>query len=254
MPKAEKLNRLFQTCFLIFFLSSQFLPLFLNSQPQNQISHIQSLIDSTKSIYGSSDLLVNGSVYYQHNRLASGTPFLFSTSVDQSTVFTRGKSFQGVGLNYDIVGQKLILLTSMPGGARLNISLSDILIDSFLIKDQLYVNPAKINIRTDYPYLMLVNKDTYSMFVGYKKEFVNRYNSKNPYGKFSSTKQTLFLSTDSTLIRINSKKTLLNTFPSARKAISEYLRKNKIKLLKATPEQLKLLMEFYNHQRELTDG
>ncbi len=232
----------------IFFICLSFS---LIGQSQNTNSKISLLLDSIQNIYGKSDLLVNGSVYYQPNRRASGTPFLFSSEFIESTIFTRGVSFQDVEVNYDIVGQKLILLNTMPNGSRLPIGLSDVLVDSFLLKDYLYVNPRKLNISSYFPYMMLINNQKYYMLIGYKKEFINRFNQRTPYGKYSSTKQVLFLVSDSIPVRINSKKNFLNTFPSARKEISTYLRQHKIKLLRATPEQLKQLMEFYNHQRYL---
>lgn len=238
---------------LLLIVCAQFLPLLLVGQSLVTSKEITSLIDSTQKIYGKSDLLVNGSVYYQTNRQASGTPFLFSSVAEKGVVFTRGIAFKGVGLNYNIASQKLLLLNTLPDGSRLLIDLSDVLIDSFLIKDYFFVAPARLHIKSSYPYLMAVNSDTYSLFIGFKKEFINRFNQRNPYGKFSSTKRTLFLVSNSIPVRINSKRTLLNTFPSARKKISTYLRQHKIKLLRATPEQLKQLMEFYNHQRELAN-
>lgn len=251
--KIIKLKGIYNKGFLVIFICFQLLPFFLKSgQSQSNNSHALSLIDSTQKIYGSSDLLVNGTVYYQPNRQALGNPFLFSSEFMESTVYTRGVTFEDVEVNYDIVNQKLILLNEIPNGSRLHISLSDILIDSFLLKDYLYINPKKLNLSSYYSYMMLINNDQYYLLIGYKKEFINRFSQSNPYGKFSDKKQTLFLVSNGIQQRINSKKAFLNTFPSARKSISTYLRKHKIKLLKATPEQLKQLMEFYNYQRELT--
>lgn len=211
----------------------------------------QSLLDTISHIYGSSELLVNGSVYYQPNRQAAGTPFLFSSETEQGKVYTRGIEFNGVNINMNVNSKKLLLLNSMPDGSRLLIDLSDMLIDSFLIRDYFFIAPAKLNIKSNYPYLQVINSGRYVMYIAYDKEFINRFNNKYPYGKYSSVKRTLFLVSDSIPLRIKSKRTLLNSFPSARKDISTYLRKNKIKLSRATTDQLKRLMEFYNRQREL---
>ena len=225
----------------------------LNGQSQNVNHNIHSFIDSTQKIYGSSDLLVNGSVYYQPNRLASGNPFLFSAEFEKGTTFTRGFSFHGVDLNYDIAHQQLILLHTSPDGARLYIGLSDVLIDSFLLTNYFFVVPAKLGLQSKYPYMMAVNKGKYRMLIAYNKEFISRYNQRNPMGKFSSTKGSLFLASENTIVKIYSEKTFLKTFPAARKEISTYLRQHKINLLKATPEQLEQLMDFYNQQQEKAD-
>ncbi len=208
---------------------------------------IITLIDSTQKIYGSNDLLVNGSVYYQPNRQALGTPFLFSANFDKGTVFTRGFSFDVEGLNYNAADQQLILLYNKADGNRLHIRLSNILIDSFLLNSHLFVNTQRLSFESNYTYLMEVNKGNYHMFIGYKKDFINRYSESNPYGSYSSIKHDLFVETDNELHKITSKKTFLNISPSIRKSISSYLRQNKIKIpRKATPEQLKLLMDYYN--------
>lgn len=228
-------------------------PSLANCQSQNTTTELISLIDSVKNIYGSTDLLVNGSVYYRPNRLANGNPYLYSSEFIKSTVFTGGNSFQGVDLNYDIAGQQVILITSMPSGARLSIGLSDVLIDSFLLNDYLFINPEKLNLNSDYSYMQVINSGTYRMFIGYKKEFINRYNQKNPNGKYSITQRSLFLVSDSTMLNINSKKTFVNLFPSIKKDVLAYLRRNKVNLKKANPEQLKQLIEFYNLQLKNTD-
>lgn len=236
---------------LFIFVSLQFIPYFATGQSVEKPVEISNILDSAQNIYGKSDMLVNGSVYYQPNPQATGTPFLFSSLAEEGVVYTRGVEFSGISLNYDIASQKLLLLNIMPDGVRLYINLSDVLVDSFLIRDYFFVATEKLNIKSYFPYLIPVNSGRYIMYMGYKKEFINRFDDRNPYGKFSSTKHTLYLVYDSIPVRINSKKAFLKTFPSARKEISTYLRKQKIKLLRATPEELKLLMDFYNKQREL---
>lgn len=255
IPKRNKgvINILLIMRLVALFAFLQCFPLLSNCQSHDIATEIISLIDSVKNIYGSSDLLVNGPVYYQPNRLANGNPYLYSSEFIRSTVFTGGQTLQGINLNYDIASQQLILITSMASGARLSISLSNVLIDSFLINEYMFINPEKINLSTNYSYLQKLNSGIYNMYIGYNKEFINRYNQKNPNGKYSVTQRSLFLQTDSTLININSKRSLVNIFPSIKKDVIAYLRRNKVNLKKATPEQLKQLVEFYNQQLNYTN-
>lgn len=235
-------------CLVVFFLPGSFI-----GQSVSMDSPVSALLDSTLRIYGSSDLLVNGPVYYQSNRLASGTPFIFSSGFEKSIVYVSGKSFNDVELNYDIVDQKLILLNQTFNEMRMRISLSDILIDSFLLKSYLFINPNRLYVESHYPYMLLVNNDRYNMLIGYKKQFINRISQKEPYGMYGNANRTLFLASDSVIFRISSKKSFLNTCPSKRKELVTFMRKNRIKLFKATPEQLKQLMVYYNHQQKLSD-
>ncbi len=246
--KFKKYRTILHKIGLLIFMCIQFLPLLIVGQSSDVSNSIISLIDSTQKIYGSNDLLINGKVYYQPNRMASGTPFLFSPKFERGTIFTRGQSFEVAGLNYNIVDHELILLNITADGAKLHIKLSNILIDSFLLNNYLFVNLKELNISSNYPYMLATNKGLYYFLIGYDKEFVNRYSENDPYGKFSGTKKTLFLVYDSALVRINSKKTFLEYFPTIKKEISTFLKKHKIKLSKASPEQLKQLMEFCNNQ------
>ncbi len=209
--------------------------------------------DSTGFTHNNSDLLINGPVYYQPNRLANGNPFLFSSAPKKGIIYTRGQSFKGVNINYDIADDNLLLLINQPNNIKLRIILSSILIDSFFVNNQLYISTAAENINSNYNYLMLINNNKYKMLVGYKKEMIKRFDKINPQGTYSSVKQTIFIASDDTLIQINSKKAFLKTIPDKRKEITSFLRKNKIHLLKATPYQLKLLMEYYNNQMEKAD-
>ena len=248
--KFKKYKTILQRIGLLFLMFIQFLPLLLVGQTSDVPNSIISLIDSTQKIYGSNDLLINGKVYYQANRMATGTPFLFSPKFERGTIFTRGQSFEVAGLNYNIVDHEIILLNITADGAKLHIKLSNILIDSFLLNNYLFVNLEEINIPSNYSHMLVTNKGNCYFLIGYDKEFINRYSENDPYGKFSGTKKSLFLVCDGALVRINSKKTLLESFPSIKKDISTFLKKYKIKLSKASPEQLKQLMEFCNNQMD----
>jgi len=251
--RVTKLNSLCKNGFLMLFIWIQILPGLTTAQSQNLEVQVSSIIDSTQYIYGPNDLLINGHVYYQPNRMASGTPFLFSPEFYKGKVFTRGASFDVDGLNYNIVSQELIILNVTSEGFKLHIKLSNILVDSFLLNNYLFVVPSLLKISSNYPYMLVTNKGENYFLIGYNKEFINRFSQSNPYGKFSSTKKSLFMVYDGNLVSINSKKTFLEYFSSAKKEISTFLKKNKTKLSKATPEQLQQLMDFCNNQLTKAD-
>ncbi len=242
-----KANSFLNPIYNLLFVSILLCPLLLNSQNSHE-SSLQYIIDSTKKIYGSSELLVNGPLYFQPKSEANGSPFLYDGEFIDGSVYTGETEFKNSILNYDISTQKLLLLITTSSDARRIISLSDVLIDSFMFSQQLFVNPDKIGLQSNYSYLHSINNGCYSMYIGYSKDFINRYNNINPYGKYSSTKRSIFVLYEGSLIQINSKKTFLNLFPSMRKDVSTFLRKNKIKFAKASATQLSLLMEFINER------
>ncbi len=243
---------LFEKFFVILIINFLLTPKLSVGQSYNTISKLQIIVDSGQCNYSCNDLLINGQVYYQPNRMASGTPFIFSSTFNKGTIFTRGLSYDVLGLNYNIVDKELILLHKMSSGAMLHIKLSNILVDSFLLNNYLFIAPKILNININYTYMLAANNDYYRILIGFRKEFINRYTQSNPYGKFGSTKKLLFLVHDTIVIKINSKKTLLKTATSGKKEISAFLKRHKIKLLKATPNQLNQLMDFYNRQMNST--
>ncbi len=218
----------------------------IHSQTDGFISKNRSLLDTIVHIYGKSELLVNGPLYFQSNRMAKGSPFLETEDFSIGTVYIAGNLYSYKKINYDISLQKLLLLIKTEKDERLVVELSDVMIDSFLIKNKLFINPSKYNLSSDFPYLHLINHGTYGMLLGYSKDFINRYNENTPNGKFSKKKVSIFILYNDKLISVGSKKAFLALFPENKKDISVFLRKNKINLWKSTQEQLKHLMDYCN--------
>ena len=219
--------------------------------PQNSSDGIIiSTIDSTKKIDGCSDLLVNGPLYFQANRQANGSPYLFNEEFEDGVVYTGETEFKNSSLNYDISVQELLLLITTSNDSRVVISLSDALIDSFMFSKYLFVNPVKIGLTSDFTYLHKINNGKFTMYIGYQKDFINRFNNTNPYGKYGSSKRSIVITDNQKINNISSKKTLLRLFPSISKDLLIFLRKNKIKLRKASSDQLAYLMEFINDRYE----
>lgn len=235
--------------FLLSLVVILFFKLNLVSQSNNE-GLIKNTIDSTKAIFGASDLLVNGPLYFQANRQANGSPYLINEEFKQGTVFTDESEYHNSLLNYDISIQKLLLLITTSNDSRVIISLSDVLIDSFMFSGYFFVNPAKIGLVSNYKYLHKINNGKHTMYIGYRKDFINRFNNTNPYGKFSSPKRSVFVANNGRMNHIVNKKALLKLFPNISKELVVFIRKNKIKLKKTSPEQLAILMEFINNSYE----
>ena len=204
----------------------------------------KSLLDSTKKIYGSSELLVNGPLYYQYHRMANGTPYLHDQEFVEGEVFIAGKQFSDQQLNYDISRQMIVLFVSTQE-SKLIVSLSDKLVDSLYISNELFVNSRFVD-ESSFPYLQLIEDGIYQMYIGYEKQFINRYNDDDPHGRYSSSQRTIFIKKDGDLISLKSNSSFLSQFPIHRNEIKSYLKSNKLRFLKASPTELSELMKFCN--------
>lgn len=236
----------FNDCKVILFLLFVALafPDAVRSQTDGLGNKNQSLVDTLAYIYGSSELLVNGPMYYQNHRMANGTPFLRDQKFVRGEVFIAGRQFSGLQINYDISRQILVLLVSTQQ-SKLIVSLSDKLIDSLYISNELFVNARYID-ESGFPYLHVISDGTYQMYIGYEKQFINRYNDDDPHGRYSSSQKTIFIKKDGGLISVKSNGSFLSQFPMHRNEIKSYLKSNKLKLLKASPTELSKLMKFCN--------
>lgn len=223
----------------------------LLSQNHNYSEKLSALLDSTQKSYGSSDMLVNGAVYFPEHRQASGSPYLFSDDFIHGTVFTDGLTFDGCELSYNIVTQQLIMLATMPNGARLPIQLDNTLVDSFLLYDYLFVNTNKLNIKINTPFALAIQQGQNQWVLSYTKQFINQYNQNTPHGKFSNTSRSLYYSDNKQLVRIKSRKAFIKLSPEIKKELSQYFSKKRIKIKSASPEQLAHLIEFLHTQTKL---
>jgi len=223
----------------------------LQSQNQEYSKELSILLDSTQKNYGSRDMLVNGAVHFPENRLAKGSPYLFSDDFIQGTVFTDGLAFEGCELSYNIVTQQLILLATMPNGARLPIQLDNALVDSFLLFDYLFINTDKLNIKINPPFALAIQLGKNQWVLSFTKQFINQYNQNTPYGKFSGASRNLYYSNNEKLVRIKSKKAFIKLFPEIKKELSQYISKKHIKIKSASPEQLAHLIEFWHTQMKI---
>lgn len=247
-----KNKKMKQGCFNCLFKILLFSLIVFNSNiaisQNNTRSLIDKTIDSVNKIYGYSDILVNGPLYFQENRLAKGSPFYENDNFIDGTIYARGTEFSNVRINYNVSLQKLLMLITTSEGSNMSIVLSEDVIDSFIFSNDVFVVPMKLGLVASFPYLQKVNSGNYTMFLGLKKDFVNRYTERNPYGMYSKIKQTMFVEVDGEMIRISSKKSFLGLWPSQDKEIAVFMRKNKIKLNKASTDKLKILMNFINEK------
>ncbi len=205
---------------------------------------LRRVLDSANRVYGSSDMLVNGAVYFQQNRMALGSPFLYSPDFIPGNVYVGNQQFEQCNLSYDIVSQELILKTAMPNGTFMPIRLDPMLVDSFTLNNQIFVSAHLLSSQLKVPYVLAINEGSGRLVAVYSKQFINTYNATSPQGKFSSTKRVLYLVSEEGLVRIRSKKDLLKQFPDKKKWMTARWSGMNIKFKNISPDQLRWLLDF----------
>ena len=89
-----------------------------------------------------------------------------------------------------------------------------------------------------------VYKGQVSLLASYRKNFVNDYNAKTPYGKYSDQLSAYYIDVGGTVTRISSNNSVLALFEPHRKEIQRYMKQRKFKFRKAGMPAWRDLMTF----------
>ncbi|MEJ2594352.1 MAG: hypothetical protein P8100_04345 [bacterium] len=214
---------------------------------QNQYIELamDSLVALSDSAYGLDTELSNGPIYYQKNLYAQGTPFYESTEWRPGSVTINGRLHTGNLMKYNIETDKLILLVTLRSGLSTSIILDPEHVEEFFLNNQHFI-PAE-NVATDVirtAYVHEVYKGDITLVASYRKNFINDYNAKTPYGKYSNRQSTYFISQNGSVTRISNKKTLLSLFEDHKRELHRYMKQQKFKFRKADTRQWHDLIAF----------
>lgn len=206
------------------------------------IIELKSLSDS---VYGSDHELINGKLYYQKNLYASGTPFYKWDDWANGSVKINGRLHRELDLKYNIETDELILKANQQYGISSPIVLNSPFVESFDIADDHFVNSDQLSnddIKTDFVHVIYSGNLT--LLVAYRKDFVNDYNTKTPFGRYSKLINVLYVLNDDDLIKISSKSSFIDLFTGHEKAIKKFMKKNKFRFKKAGSKEWYIVMTF----------
>lgn len=209
-----------------------------------------SYVSSIDSIYGTDDILVNGGLYFPTHPLAQGNPYLTKTDWTKGIIFSKGKSFKDVDLQYDLTMDKIVLQKTLNNGKLVKIVLNNELVDSFAFDQKKFVNARWILLDNSVKgFVELIYDKEIRFFVKYHKEYISQFTDSNPYGKYSKVKSARYIYNNNILTKVSNKKSLLKYFELYKKEIKKYLRKNHINYKKANSRQL---FDLIDHCNELS--
>jgi hypothetical protein len=196
-------------------------------------------------VYGSDDLLINGSVYYPLHPVAFGDPFLIENQFHKAHLVLQGREFNDVLLKFDVEQQKLILKGFLDSLKFEIIVLADSYVKEFYFHNRHFVNISNLlETNSQKGFYELIYDGDFVFVKQYEKEFLAMYSNRYPHGKYSQTKVEKFIIKDNMKFKINNKKSLYSIFPDKKILIRKFMKDQKIKLRKASNESLNLLMKY----------
>ncbi len=237
---ALKLNkRLLQSIFLIMFIVAN-----LNMQAQMKPAVAELLLYADQK-YGTNDFLVNGWKYFPDHFNAKGNPYFNQLNWTDGEITTAGsETFDKLELQYNIQMDEVVLKQTLNDGSTAFVMLNKDFIDAFTIGEHQFVKVQKVIPESDLQgFVEIIYAGEIQFFTKHQKSFVRNFSADTPYGSISKQNSTNYLLLEGVLIKVQTKKALLNIFPEHKKEIRKFMKVNKIRYKKAAAPQLRDLIQ-----------
>ena len=188
--------------------------------------------------------LFNGKVWFNHYYDVRGDQFLFSKNYLLGSLTMNGKSYNNVGINYDIYNDEIITKTNLGNLLLLNKEMVDSFTLVFGITKYRFINVRKDSLEGINGYVNVLYEGNSALFVKYKKE-IELLAVDDKYDLFYQTYK-IFLVKDGIGYQINNKNDLLKVFYEKKVQIKEFVKKNKVKVSKKDPQSIIPVVRYYD--------
>jgi len=194
-------------------------------------------------VYGLDPLLYNGKKYtYFLPSGTGGNQFLFSTDYFTGEVTIKGKSFEGITLNYDIYNQQLLLQYASETGAFNIIEISKAWLESFRLGNLEF---QCLSFDNDPHFYQVLGDGPFYILYYWRKELRlnNSYGAKNFTFTPSMKSQYVFIGDKLQPFRNN--RSLISLFdPGHKSEIKNYIYRNRIKIKNASDQTMTELINY----------
>jgi len=224
-------------CSLFFIISN------LTIQAQEDTSSA-TFLACVEKYYGSSSLLVNGSLYYRENTSAFGSPY-FEDGFHIGTVYINGLAYKEEKIKYNLTKDVLILEKQLNNGALNQIVLSEHTVDSFSINEHLFVSKPMLYAdpqKKGYLEKPILNNTKFYFIQN--KYFESISSGKYPNGRYLNSSTKVYYKEGTSIQEFNNQKEFLAYFDLPKKAFKNFIRQEKIKFKKVSKAQLIQLIKF----------
>jgi len=194
-------------------------------------------------IYGLDQTLCNGKKYNYF--LPSGTnghQYLFSPDYVVGSVTLKGKCYQDITLNYDIFNQQLLLQYKDETGALNIIEVSKAWLKSFRLGN---MNFEFLNLEQNPRFYQVLGEGPVRILYFWRKNLNLDVVIGSSDFTFTAAVRDSYVFMDGQLKPFRTKRKLIGLFdPGHRQEIKSYLRKNKVKVKKASDQTMEEMITF----------
>ncbi len=192
-----------------------------------------------EEIYGMDDFIFQGEKYSNWNRKASGHPFFINEQWKEAVVYSHGRTFSGIPVQYDIEKDIIMFQVINSQGETEVFNAENAIIDSLVFDDHTFINLQKVRKSIgESGYYELVFNGDFLFVLKHTKQFVKNYNPVNPYGNYSKQKTVLCIIHENKLIPCPNRSSFLRFFKNHKKVIKSFIRQEHIRYKKNAKDDL----------------
>ncbi|MCK5823157.1 MAG: hypothetical protein KAG95_04075 [Bacteroidales bacterium] len=217
------------------------------------ICHSQNNGKISKNVYGLNPVIYNGKIYtFSPSQDIKESPFLFYTDDKNKTNdFVLGEitiqdiCYKNLLINYDVYNQKLLLEFIFLGFGKKIIEISEAWLQNFYIANKKFIL-VKGDKDVSKIYQTIGEKNLKFYYYWYNRlEMKSNLDSYNYY--FSTPQKKMYLKKSHDILQFTNNRTLYKLFDKEQsQKIKIFLKKNRLKVKKASDEQMLKLIDFCN--------
>ena len=173
-----------------------------------------------------------------------GDQFLFSNDYLPGSLTINCKSYNNLGIRYDIYNGEIITITNHGSNLQLNKEMVDSFSLVYNLKTYRFINTTEDSLPGIKGYISVLYKGKSALYVKYKKE-IQSLAVGNKYDLFDQTYRIYFVK-GATINQISSKNELLKVLYEDKTQIKDFIKKNKLKISKKEPESFIPVIRYYD--------
>lgn len=228
-----------KTCWLLVLIAST------GVSGQRAHQHYKELQAFAEAQYGISDVLINGPLYFHAQYEADGHPYFRTQAYKPGIIYTEGKKFEEVRVNYNVEQDQMIFSFSK-FEKPLKIILNEHFADSVRIGNHVFVKAAYLPVPEMFKgYYELIYRGDLVYFIKYRKDFMHLMRrDEDDQGYYTKLNAQRYLYKDGKLEKVNRRRSFITRFDNHRMDIRRFLWQNRIGYNKASSEELQQLIRF----------
>jgi hypothetical protein len=186
--------------------------------------------------------LFNGRIWQNLYSQTEGDQFLFSDQFLSGSITSRGKKFNNILIRYDIFKDEIQIPYKPFGIIQINKELTDSFSLFFMDREYRFLRITDSTSTEMSGYYNELYNGGSRLLVRYIKK-IEKYADGGRIDRFYQTNR-IFLVRKGKFVIIKGKKDILNIFPEDKNTIGNYIKRNKIKILRDYPESYIPVLKF----------